>query len=132
MDPVGVVVTVVVHAANIQDRDGARLVVDNLHGKQSHVWVMWADGGDAGQVVEWAQHVGGWTLDSRKRPNGASRFQVVPKRWVVERTVAWLGKYHRLRKDDEARTDTSEVLMDIAMTPVMVRRLAHIYANDSS
>jgi putative transposase len=57
---------------------------------------------------------------------------VVPKRWVVERTVAWLGKYHRLRKDDEARTDTSEVLMDVAMTPVMVRRLAHIYANDSS
>jgi len=51
---------------------------------------------------------------------------------VVERTVAWLGKYHRLRKDDEARTDTSEVLMDVAMTPVMVRRLAHIYANDSS
>lgn len=80
MDPVGVVVTVVVHAANIQDRDGARLVVGNLHRKQSHLRVMWADGGDAGQVVEWVQRVGGWLLDSSKRPHGVSRFHVLPRR----------------------------------------------------
>ena len=128
----GVVVTVVVHAANIQDRDGARLVVDNLHGKQSHVWVMWADGGDAGQVVEWVQHVGGWTLASSKRPDGVSRFHVLPRRWVVERTVAWLGRYRRLRKDDDARTATSEAFIYVAMIHVMVRRLARIDINDSS
>ena len=51
---------------------------------------------------------------------------------MVERTVAWLGTYRRLRKDDDARTDTSEALIDVAMIPVMVRRLTHIYANDSS
>ncbi|WP_367620632.1 IS5 family transposase [Chloroflexus sp. MS-CIW-1] len=132
VDPVGVVVTVVVHAADIQDRDGARLVVDNLHGKQSHVWVMWADGGDAGQVVEWVQHVGGWPLDSSKRPDGVSRFHVLPRRWVVERTVAWLGRYRRLRKDDDARTATSEAFIYVAMIHVMVRRLARIDINDSS
>jgi putative transposase len=89
-------------------------------------------GGYAGQLVEWAQHVGGWTLDIIKRPNGSSHFQVLPKSWVVERTFAWLGKYRRLSKDYEARTDTSEALMYAAMIHVMVRRLAHIHANDSS
>jgi putative transposase len=89
-------------------------------------------GGYAGQLVEWAQHVGGWTLDSSKRFTGVSHFQVLPKSWVVERTFAWLGKYRRLSKDYEARTDTSEALMYAAMIHVMVRRLAHIYANDSS
>ncbi len=58
-----------------------RLVVGNAHGKRSHVRLLWVDGGNAGQVVEWAQHVDGWTLDSSKRPNWSSRFQVVPKRW---------------------------------------------------
>ena len=132
MDPVGVVVTVVVHAANIQDRDGARLVVDNLHGKQSRLRVMWADGGDADQVVEWAQRVGGWPLDSSKRPDGVSRFHVLPRLWVVEWTVAWLGRYRRLRKDDDARTATSEAFIYVAMIHVMVRRLARIHINDSS
>jgi len=67
VNTVGLVVTVVVHAADRQDRDEARLVVGNVHGKQSRVRVMWDDGGDAGQVVEWAQHVGGsghWTAAS--------------------------------------------------------------------
>ncbi len=132
MDTLGLVLTVVVRAADRQDRDRARLVVGSAHGKQSHVRVMWADGGDAGQLVEWAQHFGGWNLDSSKRPTRASRFRVVPKRWVVERTFAWLGKYRRLCKDDDARTATSEALMYAAMIPVMVRRLTHIHANDSS
>jgi len=125
-------VGVVVHAADIQDRNGARLVVGNLHRKQSHLRVMWVDGGDAGQVVEWVQRVGGWLLDSSKRPDGVSRFHVLPRRWVVERTVAWLGRYRRSRKDDDARTATSEAFIYIAMTHVMVRRLAHIHINDSS
>jgi|YNPMSStandDraft_2_1061718.scaffolds.fasta_scaffold52676_1 putative transposase len=73
-----------------------------------------------------------WTLDSSKRPTGVSHFHVLPRRWVVERTVAWLGTYRRLHKDDDARTDTSEALIDVAMIPVMVRRLTHLYANDSS
>gem|GEM_PF-2044777 len=77
--PVGVVVTVV-HAADIQDRDRARLVVGNLHRKQSRLRMMGADGGDAGQVVEWAQRVGGWPLASSKRPDGVSRFHVLPRR----------------------------------------------------
>jgi hypothetical protein len=76
---VGVVVTVV-HAADIQDRDRARLVVGNLHRKQSRLRMMGADGGDAGQVVEWAQRVGGWPLASSKRPDGVSRFHVLPRR----------------------------------------------------
>ncbi len=132
VDALGVVVTVVVHAADRQDRDGARLVVGNAHGKRSCVQVMWADGGDAGQLGEWVQYVGGWTLDIIKRPTGASHFQVAPKRWVVERTVAWLGTYRRLRKDDDARTAPSEAFIYVAMIHVRVRRLTRIHINDSS
>ncbi len=131
MDTLGLVLTVVVHAADRQDRDGARLVVGSAHGKQSYLRVMWADGGDVGQLVEWEQHVGGWILDSSKRLTGASRLRVVPKRWVVERTFAWLGTDRRLSKDDDARTATIEALMHTAMIHVMVRRLTHIHANNS-
>jgi len=114
----------------MQDREGAKLVLEKAKGRWSRLSLIWADGGYAGQLVEWIKNCYGWVLEMIKRPEGQAGFQVLPRRWVVERTFAWLGKYRRLSKDYEALTETSEALIDAAMVHVMVRRLAHIQARD--
>jgi putative transposase len=119
----GLLVAVVVHAANLQDRDGAKLVLQKLLGRGPRLKLIWADGGYAGQLVEWVQALGGWLLTIVKRP-AEGGFVVLPRRWVVERTFAWLGRYRRLSKDYEALAETSEALIHIAMIRLMLRRLA--------
>lgn len=84
-------------------------------------WV-WADGGYAGQLVEWIKNWCGWVLDIVKKPTTAS-FEVLPRRWVVERTFAWLGRSRRLSKDYEELTDNSEAMLQIAMIRLMLHRL---------
>jgi putative transposase len=117
------VLAVVVHAANIQDRDGAKLVLAKLVGKFPRLQKIWADGGYAGQLVAWVQALAGWVLEIVKRSDAPHAFQVLPKRWIVERTFAWLGKYRRLSKDYEAKPETSETMIYLAMIHLMVRRL---------
>jgi putative transposase len=117
------VLAVVVHAASLQDRDGAKLVLAKLAGKFPRLQKIWADGGYAGQLVAWALALGGWILEIVKRSDDVSGFAVLPKRWIVERTFAWLGKYRRLSKDYEAKPETSEAMIYLAMTHLMVRRL---------
>lgn len=85
--------------------------------------LIWADGGYAGQLIEWVQQLGGWLVETVKRPE-ASTFVVLPRRRVVERTFAWLGRHRRLSKDHEALTETSEAFIYIAMPRLMLRRLA--------
>ena len=65
----------------------------------------------------------GWVLEIVKRPAGAKGFQLLPKRWIVERTLAWLGRYRRLSKDYEALPETSEAMIRMPMIHIMVRRL---------
>lgn len=113
----------VVHAANIQDRDGAQLVITKLVGRFPRLVLIWADGGYAGQLVQWARQLGGWLLEIVKRSDDVKGFVVLPHRWIVERTFAWLGKYRRLSKDYEELTDTSEAFIHVAMIHVMLRRL---------
>ena len=127
MDTLGLVLAVVVHAANIQDRDGAKLVLARLRHKFSRLRCIWADGGYAGQLVTWVRQLRVWRklrLEIVSRPEGTKGFVLLPKRWVVERTFAWLGRYRRLSKDYEFHTQTSETLIHVAMINVMVRRLA--------
>ena len=127
MDTLGLVLAVVVHAANIQDRDGAKLVLERLRHKFSRLRCIWADGGYAGQLVTWVRQFRVWRklrLEIVSRPEGTKGFVLLPKRWVVERTFAWLGRYRRLSKDYEFHTQTSETLIHVAMINVMVRRLA--------
>ena len=127
MDTLGLVLAVVVHAANIQDRDGAKLVLERLRHKFSRLRCIWADGGYAGQLVTWVRQLRVWRklrLEIVSRPEGTKGFVLLPKRWVVERTFAWLGRYRRLSKDYEFHTQTSETLIHVAMINVMVRRLA--------
>jgi putative transposase len=119
----GLVLAVVVHAANIQDRDGAKLVLEKLVGRFPRLQLIWADGGYAGQLIGWVQALAGWVLEIVKRPE-VKGFTILPRRWVVERTFGWLGRYRRLSKDYEQRTETSESLITLAMINLMSRRLS--------
>jgi len=124
VDTIGLVLMVVVHAASIQDRDGAQLVLDKVRTTLPRLRLIWADGGYAGQLVEWVKSVCHWVLEIVKRSDDQKGFVVLPRRWVVERTFAWLGKYRRLSKDYEGLTETSEAMIYAAMVNLMTRRLA--------
>jgi putative transposase len=119
----GMVLAVVVHAANIQDRDGAKLVLALLKGRFSRLRLIWADGGYAGQLIDWTRKLGRWVLEIVKRSDDIKGFVILPKRWIVERTFSWFGRYRRLSKDYETLTDSSEAVIHLAMIQLMVRRL---------
>ncbi len=124
VDTLGLILAVVVHAASIQDRDGAKkLVLGRLAGRFPRLRLIWADGAYGGELVE---HVGaffGWVLEIVKRPEGQKGFVVLPRRWVVERTFGWLGRHRRLSKDYEELPESEETLILVAMINVMVHRL---------
>ena len=124
VDTLGLIHAVVVHAASVQDRDGARLVLEKLRGKCPRLQLLWADGGYAGKLVDWVREKCGWALEIVKRDDGAKGFQVLPKRWIVERTFGWLGRFRRLSQDYEATAESSEAWVTIAMINRMSRRLA--------
>ena len=123
MDTLGLVLMVVVHAASIQDRDGAKLVMAKIVGLFPRLKLIWADGGYAGQLIEWTQQLAGWVLEIVKRSDDVKGFKVLPKRWIVERTLGWLGRYRRLSKDYEAQTQSSEEMVHLSMVNLMVHRL---------
>jgi putative transposase len=133
VDTLGLVLLVLVTAANVQDRDGARLVLRALFAriKQSKYsrWcrlkLIWADGGYRGELLTWVKQHLGWTLEIVEKLGDQAGFQVLPKRWIVERTFAWLNRQRRLSKDYERLPATSEAFIYVAMIRLMVKRLAH-------
>lgn len=112
-----------VHTADIQDRDGAKLVFKRVKKYFKKLKLIWADGGYAGALIGWAKRYRNWDIKIIKRSAALAGFHILPKRWIVERTFAWLNKYRRLSKDYEYYTDTSETMIYLAMTHVMIRRL---------
>jgi putative transposase len=120
---------VVVTAASVQDRVGAVQLLDILRHQFSRVRLIWADQAYVGDLVAWV-----WALRPRrkvlleivKRPEGTKGVLLLPKRWIVERTFAWLGRYRRVSKDYEYLTQTSEALIRVAMIHLMARRLARM------
>ena len=133
VDTLGLVLLVWVTAAHVQDRDGARLVLQALferikHSKYSR-WcrlkLIWADGGYRGELITWVKQTLGWTLEIVEKLGDQVGFQVLPKRWIVERTFAWLNRQRRLSKDYERLPATSEAFIYVAMIRLMVKRLAH-------
>lgn len=124
VDTMGLLLAVIVHAGNIQDRDGAKLVLAKIAQGMPRLKLIWADGGYAGQLIDWVKATCGWVLEIVKRSDDVKGFQVLPHRWVVERTFAWLGRYRRLSKDYEYLTETSEAMVYTAMIHLMLRRLA--------
>ena len=123
MDTTGLLLAVVVHAADIQDRDGARLVLAKLSGRFPRLKVIWADAAYAGRLVLWAWATGGWLLRVVRRNPDSRRFEVLPRRWVVERTLAWLSRCRRLSKDYEELPESGETWVHIAMVQLMLKRL---------
>ena len=119
----GLLLAVVVHAADIQDRDGAKLVLSKLQGRFPRLRLIWADSAYAGQLVDWASALGGWLIEVVKRAKNSHSFEVLPRRWVVERTLGWLGRNRRLSKDYEELTESSEAWVYIAMNHLMLKRL---------
>lgn len=118
------ILAIVVHPADIQDRDGAKLVLEKLGKRFPRLKKIWADGAYAGKLVDWAKRLGKWVLEIVKRSDEAKGFELLPHRWIVERTFAWLGRYRRLSKDYEVLIETSIAMIRIAMIRLMVRRLA--------
>lgn len=119
----GLLLSVVVHSAAIQDRDGAKWLFVQAAAVFPTISVVWADGGYAGKLIGWLAQWCGWTLKIARRLTDQVGFAVIPKRWIVERTFAWLGHYRRLSKDYEELTANSEAMIQIAMIRLMLRRL---------
>jgi putative transposase len=124
VDTLGLILHCAVHPADIQDRDGAKFVLEDLAERFPRLRKVWADGGYAGQLVEKAKDWGKWALEIVKRSDKAKGFELLPHRWIVERTFAWLGRYRRLSKDYEASSESSEAMIRIAMIRLMLGRLA--------
>jgi len=124
VDLSGLLLAVVVTAARVQDRDGAKAVLLNVRGLLPRLRVTFADGGYAGQLIGWVKRRRGWLLQTVLRPVGAVGFVILPKRWVVERTFGWLSKYRRLVKDYEADIVMREAMIYAAMMHRMLRRLS--------
>ena len=127
VDTLGLVIAVVVHSANIQDRDGAKMLLDRIRNSFRRIQLIWADGGYAGKLIQWVSALRPGRplkLEIVKRSDKVKGFYVLPRRWVVERTFGWLGRHRRLSKDYEYLTETSESMIRIAMIKLMARRLA--------
>jgi putative transposase len=127
VDTMGLILAVVVHSAALQDQDGARLVLARLGSAFHRLKVLWADSayGRSG-LPEWVRATYGYILQTILRPVGAIGFVLLPKRWVVERTFAWLGRYRRHSKDYERTTESSEAMIYISMIHLMSKRLTRI------
>lgn len=123
-DSAGLLLAVVVTAASIQDRDGAHRLLTAVRARFATITLVWADGGYAGRLVEWAKSVLALTVQIVKRCDTAAGFEVLPRRWVVERTFGWLVKHRRCVRDYETRPDHHEAVVYIAAIHTLTRRLA--------
>lgn len=124
MDTLGLIWGVLVTEADMTDRDGALRLLLMVRGIVFRLQRIWADGGYRGQFIETVLRVCGWTVEVVLRSDDVSGFQVLPKRWIVERTFAWLLNFRRLSKDYEYFPVTSTGMIYAAMTRLMLRRLA--------
>lgn len=139
VDTLGLILRVAVHPANVQDRDGGKLVLKGLHDEYPNLRHVWADQGYTGGLLRWAKSEEDVTLEVvypwwrqaqrydpelLKEVEQRGTFNVLPRRWVVERTFAWLSKCRRLSKDYEALPETTQILVYLAMIRLMLRRLA--------
>ncbi len=124
VDTLGLLLSVVVHPANIQDRDGAALVLDpRTRALFPFIERIFADAGYQGpRVAKTAADTGSWIVEIVKR-NELHKFVVLPKRWIVERTLAWISRNRRLARDFERYARTVAAFVRVAMIRIMLRRL---------
>ena len=130
VEVLGLRLLVVVHRAGIPDSTGGKLVLEKLfarikrsvYNRWCRLKLIWADGGYE-SIVGWVKQSCGWRLEIPRRPPAAKGFVVIPRRWVVERTFGWLGRYRRLSKDFEHQVCSSEALVYLASIHRMLRLL---------
>lgn len=116
-------ISVMVTTACVQDRDGLKRLLRSFGIHRKKLRKVRVDGGYRGEVCEWVKARFRYRLEVVLRSDDVKGFVVLPKRWIVERTFAWLNNYRRLSKDYERFTSTSETLIQIAMMRLMLRRL---------
>lgn len=124
-DTMGLLVAVIVHSAAIQDRDGAPALLASI--RSTHPWLrhIFADRGYSGDKLTAAlAEIGTWTIEIVKKPKNVKGFELIPRRWVVERTLAWLGRNRRLSKDFERAVNTAVAWVYVAHIRLLTRRLA--------
>lgn len=137
VDTNGLLLKVVIHAADIADRDGARLLLDGLRAQLPRLAHLGVDAGYQGGGVRWIEETVGWRVEVVRKPRRwgwypegvepppmPAGFPILPRRWVVERTFGWLGRNRRLSQDDEVLPATGEAWVTLAMSRVMTKRLA--------
>ena len=125
VDTMGYVLIVLVHAANLYDGHAARKVLTALFSKMDTVKKIWADGAYKGEeFIQWVKEQFDCVLAVVKKQNTGKGFEVLPRRWVVERTFAWLGRSRRLSKEYERKPTSSAGQVYLASSRLMLRRLA--------
>ena len=132
VDTLGLLLLVLVHRASLQDGNGGKLLLARLferikrsiYNRWCRFKLIWVDGAYK-DIIAWTKHRFGWQLEVVRRPPDARGFQVLPRRWVVERTFGWLGRYRRLGRDYEHQTLSSESMVYLASIHRMLRLLAH-------
>lgn len=127
VDTLGLLLLVMVTTGDVQDKPGAKQLLTKLFQSVAlpRLELLWADGGYGGQpFVNWVKMTFGWVWQVVKRNTAVKGFEVLARRWVVERTFGWLNNYRRLSKDYEELTESSETLIYLAMSHIMLRRLA--------
>ncbi len=124
VDTIGLVMKAKVTTADMQDREGARLLLKHLPGTAKCLRKIWVDGAYRGKLGDWVSTHIKFKLEVVSRDKGQCGFQVLPRRWVVERTFGWLSAQRRLSKYDERLIETSETFIYIAMTHLMLKRIS--------
>ncbi len=124
VDTLGLIMSLVIHTADIQDQDGAKLAIAELGGRFKRLLVIFADAAyKRSGLPDWVASFFGWILQPVLRPVDVQGFVVLPKRWIVERTFAWIGKFRRNSKDYERNPESSKAMIHIAMIARMLKYL---------
>jgi transposase len=124
VDTMGLLLAVIITTASVQDRDGARAVLERLRFTMPSVVHIWADGGYAGTLLDWARQRLRIGVEIVRKPLGIKTFTVLPRRWVVERTFAWIVRCRRLAHDYERLPEHSDAMIKWAMIGLMIRRIS--------
>ena len=123
VDTQGNLMAIAVHEANVHDSKGAPKVIENLSFKFPRLAKILADGGYRGNLADWLLDKFGWELEVVLRPDECpSKFKVLPKRWIVERSFAWLENFRRLTIDYEYHADTAETMVQLAFCKIMLNK----------